>query len=191
MSIIDISIANLKQRKKDLERYAFIITACRNTDISCDETFQRQFTCFFRVRRNDDWRQIYYRLFEASKENEAVCFESILYDIYAGTGRVEASFTSKMLATLKPEMPIWDSIVLSKLGIVKPAQYWDKEKRLQKSVGIYNGIVSWYEQFDQTPEAQQFIEAFDRAFPEFSFFSRTKKIDFMIWGSGEADLFSQ
>lgn len=93
-----------------------------------------------------------------------------------------------MLATLKPEMPIWDSIVLSKLGI-KPCQSLNKETRLLKTVGIYDSIVAWYETFNLSPEAQRFVEAFDRAFPEFKGFSKMKKIDFLIWGSGDTDPF--
>ena len=81
-----------------------------------------------------------------------------------------------------------DSIVLSKLGM-KPCQSQDKEKRLQITVAIYDDIVAWYEAFNRTPEAQRFIEAFDHAFPEFSNFSKMKKIDFLIWGSGDANPF--
>ena len=119
-----------------------------------------------------------------------VSFESILRGIYEKTGRIEASFASKMLATLKPEMPIWDSIVLSKLHI-KPSQNPDKEKRLRKTVEIYNDIIGWYARFEQSPEAQRFVEEFDCAFPEYKGFSKMKKIDFLIWSSGDSDPFSK
>ena len=187
MAGLDSSIANLERRRKDLENYSFIIDACRGTNVACDDVFQRKFTYFYRVRRNNAWRLAYYNLFESSKDNRSVSFD-ILRAIYRSTGRIEASFASKMLATLKPEMPIWDSIVLSKLGM-KPCQSQDKEKRLQITVAIYDDIVAWYEAFNRTPEAQRFIEAFDHAFPEFSNFSKMKKIDFLIWGSGDANPF--
>ena len=163
---LDVSIANLERRRKDLENYSYIINTCRCTNISFDEAFQRKFTYFYRVRRNSTWRQAYYGLFEENKESENITFESILRAIFERTGRIEASFASKMLATLKPEMPIWDSIVLSKLGI-KPCQSMDKETRLRKTVEIYDSIVSWYERFNLSPEAQRFVDAFDSAFPEF------------------------
>lgn len=189
MAGLDSSIANLERRRKDLENYSFIINTCHCTDVSCDEVFQRKFTYFYRVRRNSTWRQAYFSLFEDNKAAENVSFESILRAIYEHTGRIEASFASKMLATLKPEMPIWDSIVLSKLGI-KPSQGPDKENRLKKTVGIYDSIVAWYKTFNLSPEAQRFVEAFDHAFPEFNGFSKMKKLDFLIWGSGDADIFS-
>ena len=178
MTGLDSSIANLERRRKDLDSYSFIINTFRCTDVSIDESFQRKFTYFYRVRRNVTWRQAYYCLFEDNKENGIVTFESILRAIFERTGRIEASFASKMLSTLKPEMPIWDSIVLSKLGL-KPCQSQDKEKRLSKTVEIYNDIVTWYDAFNRSSEAQRFVESFDRAFPEFRYFSKMKKIDFM------------
>ncbi len=189
MAGLDSSIANLERRKRDLERYSYIINSFRHTDVSQDETFQRTFTHFYRVRRNSDWRQVYYRLFEESKQKVNISFEAILRAIYVSTGRIEASFSSKMLATLNPEMPIWDSIVLSKLG-KKPKQNLEKEERLRQSVQIYKAIISWYEDFKREPEAKRFTEAFDCAFPEYKGFSAIKKIDFLIWGSGESELFN-
>ena len=190
MAGLDSSIANLERRRKDLGRYSVIINECRCTDVSGDDSFQRKFTYFYRLRRNGTWRQVYYRLFEDYKENGSATFESILRSIYERTGRIEASFASKMLATLKPEMPIWDSIVLSKLDL-KPCMSQDKEKRLQKTVEIYNSIVAWYDDFNRSPDAQRFVQEFDRAFPEFISFSKMKKIDFLIWGSGDADPFAK
>ena len=189
MALLDASIANLERRRKDLERYSYIMNSFRRTDVSQDEAFQKTFTHFYRVRRNSEWRQVYYRLFEDSKQNTNISFEAILRAIYACTGRIEASFSSKMLATLNPEMPIWDSIVLSKLGM-KPKQNLTKEERLSQSVQIYNAIIAWYANFKQTPEARRFAEAFDRAFPEYRGFSELKKIDFLIWSSGDSDLFT-
>lgn len=44
-------------------------------------------------------------------------FEEILRELYDLTnGRIEASFSSKMYATLYPEKPIWDQFVLKFLG---------------------------------------------------------------------------
>lgn len=104
--------------------------------------------------------------------------------IFNLTGRIEASFSSKMLATLNPQMPIWDSIVISKLGI-KTVAYSDKEKRLKEAVHIYHQIDYWYQGFLQSNGSQAFIEAFDKEFPKYKNFSDVKKVDFLIWGSGD------
>ena len=186
---LDNILENLERRRSGLQAYSLLLKACRSTDVSHDPVFQRKYAYFFRVRRNSEWREIYFRLFEACKSCEDVTFESILRRLYENTGRIEASFSSKMLALLYPEMPIWDSIVLKKLGCKAPIDK-DRESRIQKTVRLYEKIVNWYRRFDQTPAAEQFVQSFDQAFPEYRNFSRTKKIDFLLWGSGDTDPFT-
>ena len=99
-----------------LDRYAEIMKKAKTTNISEDREFQHLFNAFYRVRRNEAWRKIYYSLFEEMKQGSPN-FESILRFLYEKTGNIEASFSSKMLATLCPEKPIWDRYVLENLGL--------------------------------------------------------------------------
>lgn len=186
MAQLDVSIQNLIHRKKELENYDYIIHQVMQTDVSSDVDFQRKFKYIYKIRRNAEWRNAYYDFFEENKNNSVINFEFILRNLFDLTGRIEASFASKMLAAIKPEMPIWDSIVLSKLQI-KPSQNPDKQKRLNETVEIYSWIHSLYSSFIQTSEASKFIQAFDEAFPEYTGFSIVKKIDFIIWGSGDSN----
>ena len=180
------AVESLSRRKKDMGRYAQIIDRVQETDVSVDIEFQRIFTGFYRVRRNEDWRKIFYGLFERCKGMETVTFKYILRELYARTGRIEASFSSKMLAALDTDMPIWDSIVLGKLHM-KPRAYKDKERRLQEAVEIYHSIELWYQELLQSTNAPEILDAFDEAFPEYSRFSAVKKVDFLLWGSGSAE----
>lgn len=79
-------------------------------DVSTDTAFQKKFTSFYRVGRDDRWRREFYCLFEECKTVEALSFQYILQEMFNRTGRIEASFSSKLLATLNPQMPILDSI---------------------------------------------------------------------------------
>lgn len=133
---INFSIEKLKDRSADLEAYAWIMERFNKTDVSVDTEFQRRFTRFYVLRRNAAQKKAYYDLLEACKGKENVSFPEILRALYEATGWVEASFSSKLLATIKPDMPIWDSIVLSRLGL-KSSTSDDKEKRLP-----YFGILS-------------------------------------------------
>ena len=180
---ITLAIENLSAKPEELEEYAWIMTAVNSTDVSTDEEFQRRYNYFYKVRRNKEQKKVYYDLFEACKQKEDVDFSYIIRTLYEKTGWVEASFSSKMLATLNPEMPIWDSIVLANLGL-KPSTSDDKTKRLASSENLYYSIVKWYQDYLPTPEAHEAIAAFDAAFPEYIGFSATKKIDFLLWGSG-------
>ena len=180
---INFSIEKLKDRSADLEAYAWIMERFNKTDVSVDTEFQRRFTRFYVLRRNAAQQKAYYDLLEACKGKENVSFPEILRALYEATGWVEASFSSKLLATIKPDMPIWDSIVLSRLGL-KSSTSDDKEKRLASSEKLYESIVRWYHEYIPTAEAKEAISAFDAAFPKYIGFTATKKIDFLLWGSG-------
>jgi hypothetical protein len=91
---------------------------------------------------------------------------------------VEASFSSKLVATINPELPIWDSIVLNHLGKKAPAYY--RKNRLKETVILYEEIAKWYERFMKTEEAMGIIQLFDEDYPN-SGLTDIKKVDFVLW----------
>lgn len=183
---IEKAIENLKDREKKhkaISNYAEIMKINGEEyigDVSRDTKFQTTFNAFYKVRRNLGWREKYYKLFEDVRTSGDLSFESILKRLYNDTHRVEASFASKMLATLNPDMPIWDSVVLAKLELARPQ--WSKcaETRLQNAVKRYGEIVDKFKSISDENK-QYMIGEFDRAFEQFRDFSDTKKIDFIIW----------
>ena len=46
-------------KKLNIERYAYIISYLPKTDVTKNPDFQRVYNSFFRVRRNEQWRNIY------------------------------------------------------------------------------------------------------------------------------------
>lgn len=65
----------------------------QNTDVSCDNDFQRTFNGFYIVRRNGEWRKIFYTYFERIK-NDIPSFENIITYLYENIGNLEPSFAS-------------------------------------------------------------------------------------------------
>ena len=51
-----------------LDKYQYIMNNVRRVNISTNADFQRTFNGLYIVRRNEDWRDIYYKLFEEIKE---------------------------------------------------------------------------------------------------------------------------
>jgi hypothetical protein len=43
-----------------LDKYQYIMEHVMKTDVSADEDFQRIFNGFYIVRRNEEWRNVYY-----------------------------------------------------------------------------------------------------------------------------------
>lgn len=161
-----------------LDKYQFIMEQVKKIDVSVDADFQRTFNGFYVVRRNEAWRKVYYEHFEKVKGGTPT-FSGILTHLYECTGNVEPSFSSKMLATIFPDKPIWDKNVVQNLnmGLVGTT----KEERLANAIALYVDIEKWYADFLQTDKAKECIEAFDRVMPDYKHISSIKKIDGILW----------
>ena len=161
-----------------LDKYKKIINLVKTTDVSKDADFQRTFNGFYIVRRNEAWRKAYYDYFEQIKK-ETPTFAQIIRYLYEKTGFIEPSFSSKMLATLNPNNPIWDQYVLQNLNMELDGK--TKEEKLCNAIKIYNNIENWYAEFLHTEKARECIREFDSILPDYSWMSDIKKIDFILW----------
>lgn len=161
-----------------IDKYQFIMKQAKETNVSIDDDFQRIFNGFYKVRRNEEWRKIYYEHFENVKDGIPT-FATILTHLYKHTGNVEPSFSSKMLATIFPDKPIWDRYVLQNLNLELIGS--TKEERLANAITLYSDIENWYANFLHTNKAKECIEAFDRIMPDYKHISNIKKIDFILW----------
>ena len=161
-----------------LDKYQSIIHQIRKTDVSKDTDFQTTFNGFYRVRRNAEWRNIYYTHFEEVKTGTPT-FASILTHMYQHTGNIEASFSSKMLASIFPDKPIWDSYIVQLLDMKLVGA--TQQEKLENAIALYADMELWYEQFMQTDKAHECIEAFDRLLPDYQWMSSVKKLDCILW----------
>jgi len=161
-----------------LDKYQYIMNQVRKTNIATDADFQRIYNGFYIVRRNAEWREVYYNHFEKVKTGTPT-FASILTYLYEHTGNIEPSFSSKMLASIFPDKPIWDRYVVQNLGIQLAGT--TKSEKLKNAISLYSDIEKWYEVFLQTNKAQECIEIFDRVMPDYKHISSIKKIDSILW----------
>ena len=166
--------------EKGLPKYRNIMDMFKRLDVGKDAGFIRTYSGFYRIRRNDNWRKPYFEFMERSK-NEEVSFSDVINFVYQKTGRVEASFSSKLLATLYPDFPIWDQYVLKNLNLRLKSYYSNKQNQVNDSIRLYTRIVKWYQDFVNSDEGKQLISTFDSTFPKYSWLTPTKKVDFMLW----------
>ena len=171
-------ILSNKTLKSSMEKYAFIMKEFKENNVETNKIFQKKFNGFYRVRRNENWQKVYYEIMEKGKTSNP-SFEEIVRELYNKTGRVEASFSSKLIHTLNNDMPIWDKFILQNLNKQAPAYY--KENKLEISIKLYDEIIAWYDNALQTEEIQETLSLFDNNFPEYTWFSHTKKLDFLLW----------
>ena len=146
--------------------------------------FKEKFNGFYRIRkRSDKWYTDFYTLFdELLHDTKRADFKFILESLYASTGQIEPSFSSKLLHTFKPDMPIWDTIILNSLGL-EPSQKKDPSKKVKEDVKIYNEICKQFSDHLNDPGVQEALKEFDSKFPKYKTISETKKLDFILWSN--------
>lgn len=168
----------IKKAKPGLEKYLKIMSMVNLVDVAKDKEFQRAFNGFYRVRqRPQAFYDTFYSFMEENK-GSTPSFEKTLKYIEKELGRIEPSFSSKLVATINPDLPIWDSVVLNNLQL-KPPAYYQKD-RIEKSIRLYEKIIDWYKDYLKDEEGQKIIELFDEEYPNTGI-TDMKKIDFVIW----------
>lgn len=136
MTESDIDNALLKV-EIGLCKYCWIQEQFHKNDVTSNREFQKKYNGFYRVRRNAQWQAVYYRLMEDAKTSE-VGFTEVLLELKKQTARLEASFTSKLIATVYPNRPVIDKFVLEYFGLSLPHHY--ETNRESKTIKVYDAL---------------------------------------------------
>ncbi len=153
------------------------------------EPVRRRFNAYYGVRRNSEWRSHFYKHFEAAKRSRAsakTLFNAIIAEIADATGRVEASFISKLVATVRPESPIVDSVVRGWLDTVSSPPAFGSG--LKAAIDYYAWLDDTMTGLAGSAEAAAWSALFERTFPaqaQDAPVSRMKQLDFLIWAGAE------
>lgn len=163
-----------------LDKYNYIKDNLYKCDVSKDNEFQTRFNAFYRVRRDEKWRKIFYSYFEEIKNNKKITFDEILDYMYKKTGTIEASFCSKMLSTINPNMPILDQYVLKNLELQVYGK--TKKERIENTKEIYKEIIKIEEEKLCNKDIKNTIKEFKQYFPEYKL-SDIKILDYILWNT--------
>jgi hypothetical protein len=169
--------AALDRLKVGLDRYLWVQGRVRSCDVSVDEEFQRRFDAFYRVRRGSSWRAQYFLLMESAKQT-GIDFPQALVQLNRRTGRIEASFASKLVATLNPATPIIDRFVLQSFDLKLPN--WGSPERESKTICVYHAFCGAYETLLQGGNDGEIRRRFDQR-PPGSEITELKKVDLVLW----------
>lgn len=176
---LDSILERLRSRRSDMDRYRYLMGRIGQTDVRADADFQRTFNGLYMVRRGASWRKAFYDLFESEKTNRARSFQDILATLHKATGRIEASFASKLLATVDPTMPVYDSWVRINLSL--KTRTGPPALRMPALCADYAHIFSAYAWMVERPEWRRMRTSFDDALPDLSDLGDVKKIDLLLW----------
>lgn len=170
-----------------MDKYNRIIKMFNDGEDLSAKKFTKLFNGFYRVRRDEKtWQKHYYHFFKKNRKNKNVSFNEILDYMYEKTGNIEASFSSKMLATINPDKPIWDKYVLNYYKI-KVGETTNKKEKIAKTKEAYKKLVEEVNKKLSDKETQKIIKDFREFFPELNF-SDVKILDFLIWSYGATEI---
>lgn len=174
-----------------LAKYQRIIALANDlsVDLATSDEFKHTFNALYAVRRSEIWQNEFYALFQEVRGEGNRDFSTLLRRCYERCGRVEASFVSKMLATLDASQPIWDSRVVgllnerAQLGLPDLARFRAADARLDAARLGYQQLQEFYRKFMGSAQCASCVKAFDEALPSYVGISNVKKIDCLFWGS--------
>ena len=171
---------NWEKIKEGVRKYTWIMDNLHKTDVSKDREFQKAFNHFYRVRqKSKQFYEAFYEFIEKNKGNSITFRETLSY-LYEKDGALYPSFSSKALATINPDMPVWDKIVCNIIGIQNPPTKLSLDERIEEANKSYENIISWYEEILKTGEGAKFVELFDMKIGKTNI-TPVKKIDFILW----------
>jgi len=160
-----------------LRKYLWLQTEVGRRDVSRDAVFQRRFNGFYRVRRDAEWREAYFRLMEESKAG-GVHFAHVLRTLHAATGRYEASFASKLVATLDPTQPVIDRFVLENFGLRLPYPY--QKNREIRILQVHAELCAKYEALLASDVGRRISQKVEERYPGTGI-SDLKRVDLVLW----------
>jgi hypothetical protein len=162
-----------------LNAYLWLQTHRDACDVRSDASFRKRFNAFYKVRRGRDWQDKFFELLERRK-GRASSFAEVLDALHRATGRYEASFASKLLATIDPHMPVIDSIVLQNLDVRLPA--YGSDHRRSRIVELHERLLTSLNGFLGTEAGRHLVKRFRAAYSD-AHVTEIKMLDLVLWQS--------
>jgi hypothetical protein len=160
-----------------LTKYLWLQSRVRLCNVSANEEFQRRFVHFYKVRRNREWLSEFFALMEASKLT-GIEFPDALREMNRRSGKIEASFASKLVATLDPSNPVIDKFVLANFAMRLPKS--GSASREEKMIKLYCELCGKYGALLQSPTGKLVLGLFGLRYPN-SELTELKKVDLVLW----------
>lgn len=179
---------------KGIEQYSAIQSDVSNVrNYALDTKFQDRFRAFYRLRGGPEWRRVFFEIMHLHRRTP-LSFDEALGAMANRLRRCEASFSSKLVATLNPELPVVDALVLRVMrkhlmergfdnGEWKLLRAGSLEIRLERAIKVYNCLVLTMARILEVPRCGELINLFDSSHPGHPL-TNIKKLDLMLWCYG-------
>lgn len=164
-----------------MKKYKRIMDSLYWTDVSTDKDFQRAFNDFFVMRSRKSQYYDRFYLFLEQKKDKGATFEETLDYLKEAEGKIELSFSSKLIHVINPNRPIWDNnVAVQHFGMKLPGHGVDGSIRQREIVRAYHEYCSRFYEYVDSSEGQTVIQLFNGKYPHTGF-TDAKKVDFIMW----------
>ena len=175
---------NWKNIREGLEKYQSIMDQYKNSkSISSSDEFQKLFRSFYGMNRagmSASCYKEYFCLLDEARVNNNFEFKFVLKSLFEKSGKKHFSFTSKLLATANPNLPVWDSKVRRYLNFKFNLKFKNSFRDIDSCEHEYDRYCSWFKDFLKSDEATTLIHEFDKNMPNVKI-TKMKKVDLMFW----------
>lgn len=164
-----------------MNKYKQIMESLHYTDVSMNRNFQRTFNRFFVMRsRTPLYYDKFYSFLEERKDVGAT-FEETLEELKSANGKLEISFSSKLVHVIDPTQPIWDrNVSVLHFGMKVPNYGKPIDVRQAEVIKVYHDYCRRFYDYLDSNEGQALILLFDDQYPH-SGLTDVKKLDFILW----------
>lgn len=180
-------VQRLRGIKSRLKDYDYLCQKLMTTDVTAVKEYQVKYRNYYVMNskiwiKNPHWFKQYFKILQREKNSQKVDFSAVVREIHTITNRVETSFASKLLATINPDLAVYDSKVRDNLCLENPSHY-DGAVRIAKSIEVYSYLQRLASEMIQSDGFNAWRNRFDREFPQFEHFTDIKKLDLFLWQS--------
>ncbi|RYF46595.1 MAG: hypothetical protein EOO39_49540 [Cytophagaceae bacterium] len=176
--------SSLEKMRTGLDKYLVIqkhFSALAGQPLKDDLTFRTKVNGFYRIRQKPaSWYDTFYTLLDESRSTNPD-FAIILCQLYDTTKRFEPSFASKLLATIDPQMPVIDSVVLNHLNVKLPVKKAENYQERHNAVcALHSDMSRCYADYLASEQGQRLITKFRQTYPKADI-STVKMLDLVLW----------
>jgi hypothetical protein len=178
-------------RTDDVKRYEWLLKEVWNRNVARDSEFQREYCKYWGLnaaRLANQFRAAYFRYLEEHKNDPNLSVEAVashLYDVASHRGGrrcLQFAFSTKLVHTLRPDKPIYDSMVEDFFFLPSGPEKETVDAKLERLLASYRFLVNEYLRVLQQRLLADAISGFHEHFQVGPGYSDYKVIDALIWG---------
>lgn len=166
-----------RTKREDVAAYVFIMERYRKRErkVAKDPLFRFVYQKFYGMDRfvTNEFEEEYFKKLEKGETS----LENVL--TVKSNGKLQYSFSTKLLHTLNPDLPIFDANVGKALGI-SPGR-----KSIEGYVKHYEKLKEIYSKLKANSGMAKEISRFQEEFKNIGSISKSKAIDFLLWQYGK------